>query len=403
MTQQRLKHWISGSLIVSAVLSAPVVLATYLVNAASGASEIPIAARSSQEQKSPERAPVVPLVAGVLYTNGPVKVNWHGVPIRVDSSSYAYTGGELVTTAPNAMGILRLRGGSTIFICPGSRVRVSHSSTGGYVLNIVDGSSRFMFDANTPFAVRLNDIVMTPGTAAPPPQDAAQTSMFVGEAQAEKDGGCLLCALQNGMWVSAPGLTQGTQQSVAAGAGQIIAVPGPQKRGKTTTTALTGSPTRDGDASGVTTIEIPQDLVSTMTAGVGPDGGGVRGIGYLCKCRKLKEYAELAAQAGGAAERSDASGDHDALQVDAAAPAGPAGSSTPAVPDPAPAVTPPAIPGLVVAESGPPDPFVPGLIPAAGDGSAPGDPPPVLDTPIIVPPPLIPGSGPGGGGVVSPS
>ncbi len=119
---------------------------------------------------------------------------------------------------------------------------------------------------------------------------------------------------------------------------------------------------------------------------------GATGLGYLCKCRELKDYAErvgdrFAGEPGLALAQNE---NPDGPTSDAS-------PGLPQLPDSQPAVAPPPVPDVTVAEGGEPDPFVPGLLPAAGEQQ------PQSDSDVVVPPPLVPGSGPGGGGTVSSS
>ena len=377
--------------LIALVMSAPIATAATLIKAASGTGQMQLSVPSAAESAIGTPPDVVPLVAGVLYTNGPVKVNWNGVDIDVNNSSYAYTGGEVVTTAPEAMGILRLPGGNTVVICPGSKVRLSRDKAGGFILDIAEGSSRFMFDIKMPFQVKVNDTVLTPESAVPPPGDSSEKPMYVGEAQAMKDGGCVLCGLKNNMRVTVSSTGEGAK-TVSAIEGEIVTVPGPEKPGAAATTqpmVPAGGSVRDGGEGQVKKTRIPEKVFSAMAVSADPASGGAKGIGYLCKCQQIKEYGEnLALTLAKQQEQVADSGT----------------SAEPLEPDPAPTVAPPDIPGLVVSDAGAPDPFVPGLSPAAGGPGEAGATPPVADAPpIILPPPLVPGSGTGGGGVVSPS
>lgn len=381
MKNQRIKFLITTAGLLAIVISAPVAVAAMLIKAASSASlpadglqVVQAPAASTPESSTPPAAPANPLIAGMLYTNGPVKVDWQGVNIPVQNSSYAYTGGELVSTSPTGMGILQLgRGGGTVFICPGSKVRLSRDDSGQITVDVVAGKSRFEFPAGKPFQVRVNDTVLTPDSAAPSVPDAPQPAVVAGEVESTKNGGCLLCGLKNNLKVSNPGgAAEGG--SLSALAGQIVTVPGAAAPGKPSV------------------LDLPDTVRATLQAGLGSGG---QGAGFLCKCGELKKYAvELAAlleRQTAEPSAPDAEGQTSELVrvVD-----------TPAPPDPAPPVQPPELPGFVLAETGPPDPFVPGLIPAAGEENA----GPPADTPVvIVPPPFVPGSGPGGGAVVSPS
>lgn len=378
------------------VISAPVSVAAILINAASGAAQPVSLGLPSVAPPDSAASRAVPVVAGVLYTNGPVKVDWNGVNIPVQNSSYAYTGGELITTPPNGMGILRLGNGGTVFVCPGSKIRLSRTPAGDFTVDVAEGKSRFLFPAETPFRVRVNDTILTPDTSAPPLGESAQPAIFAGEVESTKNGGCLLCGLQNNLNVAGPGAASASG-ALSALAGQIVTVPGTPKPG-----AAAAASNAAGGGQKVSVLDMPQNVRSTLQAGL--DAAG-RSAGFLCKCRELREYtvkvAELMAR-----QQAEDTADSERTEAEIAL----AASGDPELlpPDAAPPVAPPTIPGFELADSGAPD-FLPGLVPAAGPGSAgelpgsAGEPPALPDTPIIVPPPFVPGSGAGGGGVVSPS
>ncbi len=364
-------------LLLTFAFGAPVLLGTYLLNAASAPAPLPVpgpdspvdlSAAGSAQSGSASPSSGSPLVSGTLYTNGPVKVNWSGVQIPVDNSTYAYSGGELISTAPNAMGILKLDSGSVVFICPNSRIRVSRNSSGETLVQVEAGGGRFMFEESDAFLVKVNNTTLS---AAPDGSGEALTRhAYTGESVATEDGGCVLCNLSKNLRV---GVDLGsTRRGTLAKGGQIISVSG-----------------GDG-ANPISSLNLPGNVFAGMRAAMASNGA--TGLGYLCKCRELKDYAERVGDRF--------AGDPGLALAQSENPDGPTSDASPGLPqlpDSQPAVAPPPVPDVTVADGGEPDPFVPGLLPAAGEEQPQGD------TDVVVPPPLVPGSGPGGGGTVSSS
>lgn len=364
-------------LLLAFAFGAPVLLGTYLLKAASAPAPLPLpgpdspvdlTAAGSAQSGSAARSAGSPLVSGTLYTNGPVKVNWSGVQIPVDNSTYAYSGGELISTAPNAMGILKLDSGSVVFICPNSRIRVSRNASGETQVQVEAGGGRFMFEESDAFLVKVNNTILS---AAPDGSGETLTRhAYTGESVATEDGGCVLCNLSKNLKV---GVELGsTRRGVLAKGGQIISVSG------------------GNGANPISSLDLPGNVLAGMRAAM--VSNGATGLGYLCKCRELKDYAErvgdrFAAQPGLALAQNE---NPDGPTSDAS-------PGLPQLPDSQPAVAPPPVPDVTVAEGGEPDPFVPGLLPAAGEQQLEGD------SDVVVPPPLVPGSGTGGGGTVSSS
>ncbi len=369
-------------LLLSVAFGVPMALGSYLLNAASAPAPLTVAsgeptlersAAGSSHAGSVSGAISSPLVSGVLYTNGPVEVNWGGARIPVENTTYAFSGGELISTAPNAMGILKLDSGSMVFICPNSRVRVSRLSSGETLLEVIAGSGRFMFEDNDAFRVEVNNTTLS---AAPDESgDALTRHAYTGESVATEDGGCLVCNLSKGLELR---VDQGlTKRSAMAKGGQIVSVSGA------------------GGPNPISSFKLPANVFAGMRAAM--VSNGATGLGYLCKCRELKDYAERAG------ERLAGQPDltlSTALAQDEGGPNGPTSDAAPTLPPPPdtrPAVAPPPVPDVTVADTGEPDPFVPGLLPAVGEAQ------PQTDPNVVVPPPLVPGSGSGGGGTVSSS
>jgi hypothetical protein len=346
--------------LLAAVLTAPVALAAYLIDAAGTAGLQQVAAVTTTESGAPATPPATPLVIGQLYTSGPVKVDWNGVQIPVENSSYAYAGGELVSTPPGTMGILRLGDKGTIFICPESQVRLSREPSGLYSLDVLKGSSRFILDTQLPFQVRANETVITPEDGGFAPGRAQEKLVYTGEVQAQPRGGCVLCDLRGSLNVTTPDEAAGGSVSVLVSAGEILTVSAPDSQPAPAPAQKPAPGDSAGDsetASPFFLMQIPPALFSSMNVGRGAAMSS-KGLSYLCKCQKLREYAREIA--------------------------------------PILAETPTRIPGLELAEMELPAPFMPGLLPPTPAG-------PAEPLPVVVSPPLVPVAGTGGGGVVSPS
>lgn len=365
-------------LLLTVVLGAPVAVGTYLLNAASAPSPIRYSDTESELDRVAGRPldsgvasgrGTSPLVSGVLYTSGSVKVNWSGIQMPVENTTYAYLGGEIISTAPNAMGILKLDSGSVVFVCPNSRVRVSRDSSGEMVVDVLTGSGRFMIEEDDPFRVQVNNAVLS--AAADASSEALTRHAYTGEGVATEDGGCVLCNLSKNLAVGVD--DGGRRRTATASGGEIVTVKG-----------AGGAP----GSNPISSLKLPGNVFASMRAAMASNG--VTGLGYLCKCRELRDYAERA-------------GDRFAVQPQLALttvvgePLSDATPDLPQLPNSQPAVAPPPVPDVTVAEGGEPNPFVPGLLPAAGE------PQPQSESNIVIPPPLVPGSGSGGGGTVSSS
>ncbi len=365
-------------LLLTVVLGAPVAVGTYFLNAASAPSPIRYSDTESELDRvagKPLDSGVVsgrgtsPLVSGTLYTSGSAKVNWSGIQMPVENTTYAYLGGELISTAPNAMGILKLDSGSVVFICPNSRVRVSRESSGEMVVEVISGSGRFMLEEDDPFRVQVNNTVLS---AAPNASGESLTRhAYSGESVAVEDGGCVLCNLSKNLAVR---VNDGSsRQTVTARGGEIVTVKG-----------AGGAP----GSNPISSLKLPGNVFASMRAAM--VSNGATGLGYLCKCRELRDYAERAGEGLAAQPQL-------ALTTVVGEPLSDATPGLPQLPNSQPAVAPPPVPDLTVVDGGEPNPFVPGLLPAAGE------PQPESDSNIVIPPPLVPGSGSGGGGTVSSS
>ncbi len=269
-------------------------------------------------------APVT--VIGMLYTRGLATVDWNGVGIPVENGAYAYLGGETIAVGPEAMGVLRLADGSSVFLCPDSRARLEIDAGGTVALTVMSGTSRFVFQPGRAFEVDAGGVLID-APAGPTSQ------VLVGEVEVPEDGGCVLCGL---------GGTLNVAGATAAPAGKIVRV-GP-----------------GGDAS-VT------DIPGAFAAAFGPDNQALAGAGdlpFLCRCREIERYADgqgAPAQPGAPVVPPDG-----ALGVPATPP-----------------VEPPGLPALALAQPGAPDPFDPNLLPppAAGPAATPFTvPPPLVPT-----------------------
>ena len=335
----------------------PVALANYLLASGPAAPQLQLAAVTDGiapglEEGQPSGEGASALVAGVLYTSGKATINWNGVSLPIENGSYAYVGGEAITTEPESMAILQLAGGDLIYLCPESTLTVERTPDGRYAMHLAQGTSRFVISSGTPFEIHANETVLKPGEGSDP--DRA----YVGEIKAHQDSGCLVCNLQNSVQVEAVDL------DAVAVAGQFIDVrPAVAEPGSETVPEAATAPL-ELDAS-----QIPPDLFGAIQASFAAAGGAGGSTEYLCRCQDLKRYA-----------------DGVGVQVAEAEPSPDAQPPAPA-PEVAPPVAPPDAPALALAEPGVPT-LDPNVLP-----------PPAAGLPVStlsVAPPSVPAGGTGG-------
>ncbi len=353
------------------VFSGPTALAAYLISADPGAQPMVLAAASNAGSAATSTVPgtrigqsSVPVLAGVLYTRGSVRVDWNGVKIPVEDASYAYLGGEVIRTGPDSMGVLQLDADNSAYMCPDSKMSLSRAEDGAYHIKIFEGGGRFAFAPGTRYRIEANRGVLSPradGTGAAQPT-VVEVAVF-----ARHPGG-VVCGFSSNLDVAGYPADGGSTPIAlgSAGPGEIIDL----------SRAL-----RDESATSSTPvimhpIQMPADVRDWLqnNAPYPPNPGP---IGYLCRCLELKRYAE-------------ADGIPDAAIVPRILP-----PETKALarlaPDIGPPVAPPELPPVVLAVPGAPDALDPSVLsnPTA--------------TPLSVPPPLIPVTGSGGGFTSTPS
>jgi hypothetical protein len=341
------------------VFTGPVAVAAYVLS--SGNSEAPLMLAAADSANSGRQPSVAPVLAGVLYTRGTAQVDWNGVRIRVADGSYAFLGGEVVSTGAGDMGVLRLDADNSVYMCPASRMSLARGDDGAYQIKISEGGGRFVFAPGTDYRIEVNQGVLSPGADAASQPTVMEASVF------QRHPGGVVCGFSGTVDVAGyPSDGGGGPIALGtAGAGAIIDL----SRGLRDEMATGGTP--------VVMQPIP------MPAGVqrwlrdnAPYPPEPAPIGYLCRCLELKRYA-------------DADGIPDAAIVPRMSPPGTAPLVALAR-DGGPPVTPPESPPAVLAVPGAPDPADPGVLPSAA-------------TTLTVPPPLIPVSGSGGGFTSTPS
>ena len=386
------KHIAGGVALVSAIMSGPTALATYLFGGDNASPSFKLAATEpTRTEPTPAAATdslpsadLTPLVAGILYTTGKAKVDWNGLEVPVENGTYAYVGGETVTLEPGSMGILQLDGGNAVYLCPGASLNLTPQAGGGYKMNLLAGTSRFVCSPQTPFEVQVNETTLSPspGGAGGSGGGEGRPASYVGEVTAYPKAGCLVCGLQKNLQVNTPGQASGS----SASEGHFIDVRPQDREGP-----QSGSQA-DGARLTVKQTQIPQQITSTIKAGFN-DQAGAGNTSYLCRCQELKRHADelgrRIAKAEEAAETAEpetvtAAADPETVTVTAEA--------TPEIaPELAPPVAPPDAPAVALAEPGAPIPFDPNVLPAPAAG-------PDGEGPLLVViPPLVPSAGTGGG------
>lgn len=360
--------FVSLSLLVL-VFTGPTAVAAYYLSGAQGAVPLMMAATGDSGPPPATASPppsAVRVVSGVLYTRGTADVDWNGMKIPVADGSYAYLGGEMVSTGSNDMGVLRLDEGNSVYMCPGSRMSVTRGENGSYRIKIARGSGRFAFAPGTDYRIEANQGVYSPAADAAVQPTVVEVSVFPAHP------GGVACGFSSSMEVAGYPLDGGGAPIAlgTAGPGEIIDL----------SRALRDEAADSGAPVIMQPISMPASVRSWLrnNAPYPPEPGP---IGYLCRCEELKRYAEADGIPAAAIVPRMLPPDGDALGVLTAA-------------DIPPQTSPPQLPAVVLAApTGPPNPVDPGVLPIS---EATG---PVL----TVPQPLIPMTGFGGGVTSTPS
>ncbi len=349
------------------VFSGPTALAAYLISDDRAAEPLVVAAAGNESASaSGARAGQsrIPVLAGVLYTRGRARVDWNGVKIPVEDGSYAYLGGEVIDTDPASMSVLRLDRDNSVYMCPGSKMSVTRADEGAYHIKIFQGGGRFAFAPGTDYRIEANRGVLSPsadGTGSAEPT-------VVEIAAFQRHPGGVVCGFSSNLDVAGYPADGGSTPIAlgSAGPGEIIDL----SRALSDESASSGTPVI------MQPIMMPAEVRNWLqnNAPYPPSPGP---IGYLCRCLELKRYA-------------DADGIPDAAIVPRMLPPDSAALARLAS-DIGPAVTPPRLPPVVLAQPGAPD---------AADPSVLASP---TTRPLTVPPPLIPVTGSGGGFTSTPS
>ena len=353
------------------VFAGPAAVAAYLLSSGSWEPPLLLAAADSQLATAADSAdagpqsPVASVLAGVLYTRGTAQVDWNGTKFPVTDSSYAYLGGEVVSTGPSDMGVLRLDADNSIYMCPASRMSLARDDDGAYQVKISEGGGRFVFAPGTDYRVEVNQGVLSPGA------DAATQPTVMEAAVFQRHPGGVVCGFSGSVDVAGyPSDGGGGPIALGtAGAGEIIDL----------SRALRGEVATGGTPLVMQPIPMPAGVQTWLRNNV-PYPPAPGPIGYLCRCLELKRYA-------------DADGIPDAAIVPRMSPPDTQALGVLATVDAAPPVAPPVLPPAILATPGLPNPADPGVL------HQPASVGPVL----TVPPPLVPVGGSGGGVTSTPS
>lgn len=343
------------------VFSGPAAVAAYMLAGERAAAPMMLAAAENPASPATAGAPVAsasrsspPVLSGVLYTSGTALVDWNGQNIPVAEGSYAYLGGEQISTGAADMGLLQLDGDNRVYVCPGSRLSLARAEDGAYHIRISQGGGRIAFAPGTDYRIQANQSVLSPGPGADSQASVVEVSTF-----ADHPGG-VVCGFGSSTDVAAYPSAGGSEPIAlgTAGPGEIIDI----------SRALEDEAASSGAPVVMKPIAMPAGIQKWLreNAPYPPKPGPV---GYLCRCEQLKRYA-------------DADGIPAAAIVPLMSP--PDSQALVALPESDDA------PPLVVA------------VPALPDGADTGvlqEPGPVL----TVPPPLVPVAGSGGGVTSTPS
>ena len=364
----RLNDTFVSLVLIALVFSGPAALAAYWISADQGAEALMTAAAGSGEGQADASGAATgkqrdghPVITGVLYTRGAVTVDWSGVRIPVEDGSYAYLGGETISTPPGSAGLLRLDSDNSAYMCPGSKMSLTRADDGAFEITFYEGGGRFAFAPGADFRIEANQGVVSPGAGTGKPT-VVEIAVF------PRHPGGVICGFSSNLDVA--GYPEGGGDAPIAlgttGPGEIIDL----SRALMDESASTGTPVI------MQPIKIPADVTRSLQDNMPyPQSPGP--IGYLCRCVELKRYSEADGIPDTAIVPRILPPDGDALV-----------RSTTLFVAP---VIPPDLPPVELAVPGVPD---------AADAA-------VLSTPsatvLTVPPPLIPVTGSGGGFSSTPS
>jgi hypothetical protein len=339
--------------LVALVFAGPAALAAYFV--AGDRSAPPLMLAAAGDGGSPGATAAAPVLAGVLYTKGSPQVDWNGVRAPISDGSYAYLGGEVVSSGTNDMSVLQLEGDNKVYMCPRSRMSLGLGDDGAYEITIYQGTGRFVFAAGTKYRIHANRSVYSPGA------DGASEATVVEVAVFGNHPGGVGCGFSGSLNVAGYPAEGGEPIALGtAGPGEVIDM----------SRALSDEEAASGAPVVVNPVPMPSSVQGWLrdNASYPPAPGP---IGYLCRCEELKRYAEADGIPAAAITPLMLPPDTDSLAVLTT------DDGTPVLPPPA----------LALPDA--PNPADPGVL--NGDG------------PLTVPPPLVPIVGSGGGFTSTPS
>lgn len=341
------------------ISSGPAAVAAYFV--VGEGPDAPLALAVAGDGGSGAAPAGAPILAGVLYTRGSPQVDWNGARTPVSDGSYAYLGGEVVSSGADDMGVLQLDGDNKVYMCPGSRMSLARGGDGAYEITIFQGGGRFAFAPGTNYRVQANRAVYSPG-----PDGASESTVMEVAVFGNHPGG-VGCGF--GGSVNVAGYPQEGGQEGGQGGGDPIAL---GTAGPGEIIDLSRALREEASATGAPVIVQPVPMPASARKALQdnvpyPPAPGP--IGYLCRCEELKRYAE-------------ADGIPDAAIVPRMLPpdTGTLASAASAADGP---------PAAALALPGSPNPADPGVLGATA--------------PITVPQPLVPIRGHGGGFISTPS
>lgn len=358
-------------ILVALVSSGPAAVAAYLIAGdptadpmhVAAAGEGPAGPSASASGGSVESAGTS-ILTGMLFTRGTALVDWAGINITVEDGSYAYLGGEIISTGPGSMGVLQLDGDSRAYLCPSSRMSLTRAEGGAYQIRLYEGGGRFAFASGTDYRIEVNQGVLSPGRDES--VDAQPTVLEVAAYQGHPGG--VACGFSGTLEVAGYPADGGRAPIAlgSAGPGEIIDL----ARALRDEAAVTGTPVV------IKPVEMSASVRRWLRSNA-PYPASPGPIGYLCRCLELKRYAE-------ADGIPDAAIPPRMLPPDSEMPVSLAADDNPPF-------APPVLPPAVLAEPGFPNPADPGVLPGP------------VAAPLSVPPPLVPATGSGGGYSSTPS
>jgi hypothetical protein len=82
---------------------------------------------------------------GTLFATGGVRIRRASGTINIGGQAYSYPGLETIEVGDDGLGVLRIGGSGTVFLCPGAVAEMSREARGQLSFNLRSGTARLVF------------------------------------------------------------------------------------------------------------------------------------------------------------------------------------------------------------------------------------------------------------------